>query len=216
MYLNKKPNKRKTMNSEQYKKCNQCRVNLPLSHFSVKRNDELYKQCKVCRDKDNIYRRTLLCEHGNKKHVCVTCGGVSICEHLKMRRQCRECKGSSFCLHGCSKSVCKICNIEGRLRMNVVHRMYKVLGYSNFDYLGCGIIEFKAHIESQFREGMTWLNYGEWVLDHKRAIGIKGLTEEEIIERLNFTNVQPLWFSENAKKYISEEYTPLKKHSKEL
>jgi hypothetical protein len=75
-----------------------------------------------------------------------------------------------------------------------------VLGYSNFEYLGCTIEEFIAHIEGEFKEGMTWENYGEWQIDHIKPLGVKGLTEEEIIERFEFTNTQPLWAADNIRK----------------
>ena len=83
--------------------------------------------------------------------------------------------------------------------------MRAILGYADFEYLGCTIEEFIAHIEGEFTEGMSFDNYGEWVLDHKRPLGKKGLTEEEIIERLEFTNVQPLWAIENRRKGNKDE-----------
>jgi len=82
--------------------------------------------------------------------------------------------------------------------------MRDILGYGNFEFLGCTIDEFIVHIESQFTEGMSWLNYGKWVFDHRLPLGKKGLTEEEIIERLEFTNVQPMWALENIRKGCKE------------
>jgi len=79
--------------------------------------------------------------------------------------------------------------------------MWYAIGYSNFEYLGCSIEEFIAHIEGEFTEGMSWDNYSsEWELDHRKPLGAKGLTEEDIIERLEFTNVQPMWKKENQRK----------------
>jgi len=83
-------------------------------------------------------------------------------------------------------------------------RMRDILGYTNFEFLGCTIDEFVVHIESQLTEGMSFENYGEWVLDHRRPLGAKGLTEEDIIERLEFTNVQPLWMRDNLIKGCKE------------
>lgn len=67
------------------------------------------------------------------------------------------------------------------------------LGYSSDDLI------FK--IESQFREGMTWENHGEWEIDHKIPIKHfldKGETRPWIINALS--NLQPLWTSENCSK----------------
>jgi hypothetical protein len=57
----------------------------------------------------------------------------------------------------------------------------------------------KEYIESQFSEGMTWDNYGEWVFDHKIPISICE-TEEEVIKLNHYTNFQPLWLKENLSK----------------
>jgi len=79
--------------------------------------------------------------------------------------------------------------------------MNSVLGYGDFEYLGCTIDEFIAHIEG---EGMSWDNYGEWHIDHIKPLGVIGLTQEEIIERLDFTNTQPLWAADNIRKHNRE------------
>ena len=54
----------------------------------------------------------------------------------------------------------------------------------------------KDYIESQFSEGMTWDNYGEWVFDHKIPISICQ-TDEEVIRLNHYTNFQPLWHKDN-------------------
>jgi len=71
--------------------------------------------------------------------------------------------------------------------------------------LGCNIITVRKHIEKQFRDGMTWSNYGhgknKWLLDHVNPISKFNL--ECIEERMicfNYNNLQPLWSCENLKK----------------
>lgn len=70
----------------------------------------------------------------------------------------------------------------------------------SIEYLGCTIEEFKEHITKQFKEGMDWNNYGEWEIDHIIPIKYNEPTLEEVIERLHYTNTQPLWKPENAAK----------------
>lgn len=67
--------------------------------------------------------------------------------------------------------------------------------------LGCTIEEFRKHIESQFKEGMTFENHGKkgWHLDHIIPIS-KATTEEEVIKLNHYTNFQPLWWHENISK----------------
>jgi hypothetical protein len=68
-----------------------------------------------------------------------------------------------------------------------------------YDILGCSNEEFKIHIESQFTEGMSWDNHGDWHLDHITPVSW-GNTEEEIIALNHYTNFQPLWAMDNFKK----------------
>jgi hypothetical protein len=72
-------------------------------------------------------------------------------------------------------------------------------------YLGCTIQNFMAHIESQFKDNMDWTNHGEWHIDHVIPLTYKEnpedvLTEDITIERLHYTNTQPLWAADNIAK----------------
>jgi len=67
--------------------------------------------------------------------------------------------------------------------------------------LGCTIKEFKQHIESQFSEGMSWDNHGEWHIDHIKPISSFDLTQEaEQKKAFHYLNVQPLWAIDNMRK----------------
>lgn len=69
--------------------------------------------------------------------------------------------------------------------------------------LGCTIQEFIEHLQSLFTEGMTLENHGNceecWHIDHKIPIS-SAKTEEEIIKLNHYTNLQPLWRSDNLSK----------------
>jgi|TARA_R110002110_G_scaffold114777_3_gene284697 hypothetical protein len=67
------------------------------------------------------------------------------------------------------------------------------------EVLKCSILEFKVYIEKQFKEGMTWKNYGEWQLDHAVPHSL-GITAEEVIALNHYSNFQPLWKEDNLKK----------------
>ena len=68
------------------------------------------------------------------------------------------------------------------------------------DMLGCNVEDFKDHITAQLRDGMTWENYGQWHIDHIVPLKYGTPTVEEMVERLHYTNTQPLWASENCAK----------------
>ena len=59
--------------------------------------------------------------------------------------------------------------------------------------------EIKHHIESQFQDGMTWENYGEWHADHIIPLS-SGKTEKEMVQLCHYMNLQPLWALDNYRK----------------
>jgi hypothetical protein len=67
---------------------------------------------------------------------------------------------------------------------------------------GCEIYQLQAHLEIQFRDGMTWENYGSvWHVDHKRPCRSFDLTEPAQQQAcFHYTNLQPLFATENKKK----------------
>ena len=68
------------------------------------------------------------------------------------------------------------------------------------DMLGYSAVELKHRIESQFKEDMTWDNYGEWVIDHIKPL--TSFNEHNNPSEVNaLSNLQPLWQEENIVKY---------------
>lgn len=69
--------------------------------------------------------------------------------------------------------------------------------------LGCSVDALKQYIESQFKSGMTWENYGYygWHIDHIKPCASFDLSKEEEQRKcFHFSNLQPLWATENLKK----------------
>jgi hypothetical protein len=71
-------------------------------------------------------------------------------------------------------------------------------------YAGCTYQELLDHLESQFEEGMTWENHGvgddKWQIDHFKAQSRFDPTiKEEAFKCWHYTNLQPMWSSENIK-----------------
>jgi hypothetical protein len=93
-----------------------------------------------------------------------------------------------------------------RAKMNLRKRIndcYTVSYWSkkskNQVVLGCDYDTAFKHIEDQFRDGMSWDNYGEWHIDH--IIPLCSATTVEELEKLcHYTNLQPLWAEENISK----------------
>ena len=69
--------------------------------------------------------------------------------------------------------------------------------------LGCSLTELKEHIESMFKEGMSWENHGKygWHIDHMLPLSSFDLTDrEQLLIACNYKNLQPLWAFENLSK----------------
>ena len=67
--------------------------------------------------------------------------------------------------------------------------------------LGCTIPELVKHLESQFTNGMTWENKGQWHVDHIRPLSSFDLTDKtQLLEACNWKNLQPLWAKDNISK----------------
>ena len=70
--------------------------------------------------------------------------------------------------------------------------------------VGCSIEKLKQHLESQFKEGMTFSNYGKWHIDHIRPCTSFDLSKlDEQYKCFHYTNLQPLWAEENLRKSSS-------------
>ena len=84
-------------------------------------------------------------------------------------------------------------NIKSKTKFSV-----NFLGLESWELL-------RKHIESQFTEGMNWNNHGigrdntTWHIDH--IIPISSAINEEEVYRLNhYTNLRPMWGSDNIRK----------------
>jgi hypothetical protein len=111
------------------------------------------------------------------------------------------------CEHG-KESICKVCNPVGHLCCVIRSRIRSALkrekAKHSMEYLGCDIDSYRSYLEEKFKDGMSWDNYGEWHIDHivplKYRDGKKEVNVDVIVERLHYTNTQPLWAKENMAK----------------
>lgn len=92
--------------------------------------------------------------------------------------------------------------LSDRLRARV-REAFRVNGYkvgsSTEQMIGCSWESLVAHIESRFLAGMTWENRGDWHIDHIIPLS-SAKNEAELLALCHYTNLQPLWASENQRK----------------
>ncbi len=156
--------------------CSRCRKRFFADTFGVNRLGTRYKCCPGCMEYSRRKPR-LHCPHGRQKNLCAPCQGSSVCAHLK------------------NKSSCRICRLDGYLGLLCSNRINRVLGehrqgQSTSSILGCDMAIFRAHIEAQFKPGMTWENHTStgWHIDHIVPLGWNNPTIEQVAERLHYTN----------------------------
>lgn len=74
---------------------------------------------------------------------------------------------------------------------------------TTLNLVGCSIKKLRKHLESQFKDGMSWDNYGYygWHVDHIKPLASFDLSKRsEQIEAFRYTNLQPLWWYDNLSK----------------
>jgi len=76
---------------------------------------------------------------------------------------------------------------------------------STMELLGCTREFLITHLESQFKNGMSWDNYGfgadKWSIDHIKPLSLFELSNvEDLKVAAHYTNLQPMWCLENFSK----------------
>ena len=173
------------------KQCTQCKRDLDISLFNLYRG-QLTKCCVKCLDTFKKSRQQTKCEHVRQRSYCKGCGGGEICEQGRQRSKCPTCD--------------PLGHLTGVVQCRVHAALKNDKEMSSIEYLGCNIEALKQNIEQQFTEGMSWENYVEWHIDHKIPLKYNKPSLEEVVQRLHYTNTQPMWASENMSKgcrYIS-------------
>ncbi len=99
-----------------------------------------------------------------------------------------------------------------RLKMIIKSRIRTAIKTCNgtknnttLELLGCSIKFIKNHLQSKFKKGMSWKNYGngkyKWNLDHVIPCAYFDLTKQKEQEKcFHWSNLQPLWQEDNIKK----------------
>lgn len=127
-------------------------------------------------------------------------------------------KRGKYCSEPCYQAHKKITSLElkgmrairNRLSSSISRRIRAVIGNKKDgahwpDILGYSYDDLKNHLESRFKEGMTWSNYGVfgWHIDHIKPISsfdIKDIGDQSLKDCWSLENLQPLWCRDNWSK----------------
>lgn len=92
------------------------------------------------------------------------------------------------------------CKLGSRMS-NAIKRHSGVKAAKTMELIGCTVIMVRAHLESLFKPGMSWENYGKWHVDHIIPCAEFDLRQpEQQLACFNWKNLQPLWGAENIAK----------------
>jgi len=90
------------------------------------------------------------------------------------------------------------CALRSRTLKAFKSKGYKK-GSTTEKMLGISYEKAKLHIERQFRDGMSWINHGEWHIDHIIPLASAN-TEAELLKLCHYRNLQPLLAKDNISK----------------
>ena len=163
------------------KKCTKCKARLPLTEF-YKELDEACSVCKKRELKDKY--RSLNKKRYRKEYYQAHKKELAVLERARRA------------------------NPKTKLSYRISAYIRKSLnggkkGKHWEDIVGYDVTQLKEHLEGLFTEGMSWDNYGEWHIDHKRPIAsfyFESPTDQDFKECWALENLQPLWAIDNFKK----------------
>lgn len=150
---------------------------------------------KYSQNSEEIKRKRMEYYYRNKEKIL-----ASQKEAAKKNREKTRPQKAAYCRNRRAKDPAFLLIGRLRCRINDALRTKKFPKSGRTkEVLGCDMETLKAHIEGQFKKGMTWENRSEWHLDHVVPLA-SAKTPEEIHRLFHYKNLQPLWGYENLAK----------------
>lgn len=184
------------------KACSKCATLLPATpqNFPAdgRRADGLRKDCRACgREKAKAWAAA------NRERSRNNCAKYRLFHGYLVPRP------KAYVVHDRDTEIAKVkarlkARPEVRIAKRLRDRIARHLGAehgSRSALLGCTPLQLRAHLESQFTEGMNWNNRELWHVDHIRPLASFDLTNfAERAVAARYTNLQPLWAADNLRK----------------
>ena len=176
------------------KTCTKCLAAKPLSEFN---------KCKIAKDGLRYNCSDCLSKY-NRKHNRKLC--LSLSDEMKSAKLDKAFRWRVLNrdrINACRRK--RTFSPQAKERRKASRRLlYLINGASPekfVELVGCTGNEFKAHLKSKFKPGMTWENHGEWHVDHIIPLSAFDPFDPEQWAKANHhSNVQALWAIENMKK----------------
>jgi hypothetical protein len=187
--------------------CNKCGVERKLEDFTkdCTKKDGLRTICKICskekyqRNRDNEILRVKNYQKNNREKVLtqklIHSKKYFIKNHDKIKEYQKNYKSNR-------RKTDILFKLSDGLRSRLygfLKKKYISKNNTTFELVGCSPLELKLFLEQKFIEGMSWENQGKWHIDH--IIPLSSATnEEELYKLCHFTNLQPMWATDNIRK----------------
>lgn len=182
--------------NEEHLKCKKCNETKPYSLFASKGSKQKPYKCKSCLNSLERSKRTNDPKSYNKKkRESYQRNKEQINATRRKTLQKRRDEDPKYRV---------MMALHCRLYMAVKEKKGKTM-----ELIGCSKEDLTKHLESKFRDEMTWENYGEWHIDHIRPCASFNLEDpEEQKKCFHWTNLQPLWAVENMAKGAKLDWNP--------
>lgn len=199
------------------KKCYKCGIIKSLSDFNNNKNkkDGKASECRVCKNKiDREFnfknRKPVKIYTIEEKKIAISDANK---KYRESNREKLRIKNREYRLLNKQKINIKSKNKRAsdsmfKLKSLLRHRICEAFKKSKWNknkgsriLLGAEFDIVKLHIESKFDIRMSWENHGPktWHIDHIIPLA-SATTEEELYNLCHYTNLQPLWWSDNLSK----------------
>jgi hypothetical protein len=161
--------------------------------YYITHKKELDEYRKVHQDENKEYQKRYRAAH--KKQIKINMRLYYLKNKAKIIRQ-----------HSQYQMNKRRVDLNFRILDNLRSRLHDALhGYSKSDktlkLIGCNTEQLIKHLETQFKSGMSWSNYGKWHIDHIIPCSHFDLSKsKEQRKCFHYTNLQPLWAEENRQK----------------
>ena len=102
-----------------------------------------------------------------------------------------------------SKEQLRLVKLTRKRMNNLLFNRSSSLPDKEVPHVGCSISFLKKHLEKNFKTGMSWNNKHLWHIDHIKPTALfrfKSIQDKEFLECWHYSNLQPLWATENLAK----------------
>ena len=174
--------------------CAKCKLNKSAKEYYLHKRYGLQNICKICSKEYRIQNRERILKKRRERYRRNE-------EKFKQERIKRRAYNRKYKKQRYKTDPLYKLSVSCRTRIKCALKGIGVKNKLTTELIGCSWEDFKQHIEKQFKNGMTWENYGfdSWHIDHIIPLA-SAKNKTELLKLFHYTNCQPLWAKDNLEK----------------